>query len=472
MQHSVVATLAVLAVIILFSVLRVQVVSAVATLTKATTKVSKDSKQKMRNVASSGTAAVKLSKKPLSPTESSRLFSLVAAGNSMKDVCKVPVVCDAKPAPARHLLEMADWYGRSLLEAATPMTPAFRPIQEEQTVRYSRHLLVDNSTVSNTTNGTVTSTASSNTTASPSPTPSAPTEPAPAEPAAPAAGPAFVPDYIEQAYTVAGLLSKSASPASRYVSGGDNGLFVSVSNMLGRSYGSSSGSLVVGPALETTGDASTDSAAENPQVLFSAALKGPCVDEDGSKLGDAPCSDVTVPVRITYLPDASLLVQPTATATRKLAAAATLPADFAFVSGAVTVEPAGSDASGALPCDGCTATITIPIWEEQQKDTLYYCTQVVDGALVLDPVVASSGSVTASQTTPSAPTVACTVNKAGAYLVGKALDPNRNLGTNTTDTPSAAYAGLLVSLAQLGAPHITASTVCCMPTWSVVLIWV
>jgi hypothetical protein len=385
----------------------------VATLTKATTQISKDSKQKMLNVAGSGIAAAKLSKKPLAAPESARLWSVVAAGNSMHDVCKIAAVCNAKTASRRHLL------GLSMPELDMPVA--------EPTV-VSRRLLQDNSTAIATvaTNDTATNNTAVDTPAAPTP---APVE----EPvAAPAAPPAFAPAFTEQAYTVADLLAPSATPAISYLSGGDNGLFISVANRLGRTYAAASTAVVVGPALEASGSSASASAADNVQVQFSKALTAACVDEEGTVLSDAPCSDVVVPVRVTYTPDATALLKPAATG-RKLAAAEAVPADFSIVSGAVNVEAPGA-AAGALPCDGCTATVTIPIWEEKQAHMLYHCAQIVDGATVIDTAMATASDVEMSSTSPAVPTVSCAVNQAGSYLVGKSVDPNRNLGPGTTET--------------------------------------
>jgi hypothetical protein len=394
-----------------------QVVSAVATLSKATTKISKDSKQKMLNVATSGIAAAKLSKKPLAAPEAARMWSIVAAGNSMRDVCKIPAVCNAQKAARRHLL------GLSLPELDMPVSEA---------TDFSRRMLQDNSTAN--------ATASANETATNSTETAAPVEePAAAvdEPAAAPAAPVFVPDFAVQGYTVADLLAPSATPATSYLSGGDNGLFISVANRLGRAYATASTVVVAGPALDVSGSSASASAADNVQIKFSKALTAACVDEEGTVLSEAPCSDVVVPVRVTYTPDAAPLLKPAATG-RKLAAAEAVPEDFAIVSGAVTVEALGA-AAGALPCDGCTATVTIPIWEEKQADMLYHCAQIVDGATVINAAVVTASDVTMSETSPAVPTVSCAVKAAGSFLVGKALDPNRDLGNSGAEvyTPQA-----------------------------------
>jgi hypothetical protein len=382
----------------------------VASLTKATTQISKDSKQKMLNVATSGIAAAKLSKKPLAAPEAARMWSIVATGNSMRDVCKIPAVCNAPKAARRHLL------GLSMPELDVPVSEA---------TDFSRRMLQDNNS---TTNGTA---ANNTETAPPA------EEPLVEEPAAAPAAPAFAPDFAEQGYTVADLLAPSATPATSYLSGGDNGLFISVANRLGRTYGAASTVVVVGPALDASGSSASASAADNVQIKFNKALTAACVDEEGTVLSAAPCSDVIVPVRMTYTPDASALLKPAASG-RKLAAAEAVPADFAIVSGAVTVEAPGA-AAGALPCDGCTATVTIPIWEEKQTDMLYHCAQIVDGATVIDAAVVTASDVTMSETSPAVPTVSCAVKAAGSFLVGKALDPNRDLGNNGAEvyTPQA-----------------------------------
>ncbi|KAF6251912.1 hypothetical protein COO60DRAFT_1674268 [Scenedesmus sp. NREL 46B-D3] len=379
------------------------VVSAVATLTKATTQLSQDSKQKMLNVASSGTAAAQLSKKPLAAPDAARILSVLAAGNSMRDVCKIAAVCNAQKAATRHLL------GLSMPELDLPVSG--------EATDFSRRMLQD---------GDALNAAGTNETATNTTDPAAPAEAAPVpveEPvAAPAAAPAFVPAFAEQATTVADLLAPSATPATSYLSGGDNGL----------TYAAPSTVVVAGPALDASGSSASASAADNVQVQFSKTLTAACVDEEGTVLSDAPCSDVVVPVRVSYTPDATALLKPAATG-RKLAAATAVPGDFSVVSGAVTVEAPGA-AAGALPCDGCTATVTIPIWEEKQADTLYHCAQIVDGVAVIDAAVVTAMDVTMSETSPAVPIVSCVVKAAGSYLVGKALDPNRDLGNSGTDT--------------------------------------
>jgi hypothetical protein len=379
----------------------------------------------MLNVATSGIAAAKLSKKPLAAPEAGRMWSIVAAGNSMRDVCKIPAVCNAQKAARRHLLGLSmpelDVLGLSMPELDVPVSEA---------TDFSRRMLQDNST-----NNATTATNETNTNG---------TETAPPaeeilveEPAAAPAAPAFAPNFAEQGYIVADLLAPSAMPATSYLSGGDNGLFISVANHLGRTYAAASTVVVVGPALDASGNSASASAADNVQIKFSKALTAPCVDEEGTVLSEAPCSDVVVPVRMTYTPDASALIKPAATG-RKLAAADAVPEGFEIVSGAVTVEAPGA-AAGALPCDDCTATVTIPIWEEKQVDMLYHCAQIVDGATVIDAAVVTASDVTMSETSPAVPTVSCAVKAAGSFLVGKALDPDRDLGNTGAEvyTPQA-----------------------------------
>ncbi|KAF8061401.1 hypothetical protein HT031_004492 [Scenedesmus sp. PABB004] len=417
-----------------------QIVSAVATLSKATPSLTRDSKQKMLDVASHGIASATLRSAPLSPSEASRLWSVVAAGNGMRDSCKTPNAACAAPADAastaaRRLLELApafaqelpDWLdpvadasARALLEAqasagaaavAAPRAPA-------AATSASRRLLQDNAT-----------SPSPSPDASPSPAPEASPSPAPDAAADGAAAPPREPAFAGDARAVAGLLSAAATPAVPYLSGGDNGLFVSVAAQLGRSYDAAP--LVVGPALDGTGGTADAASGENPTVRFSADLVGPCVDEDGTALADGDCAAVVVPAAAGAA---------AAGARRRLAMAGAPPADFTVVSGALTIDAGGAAPGAPLPCGaGCTATVAIPIWEDADPAMWYNCSRVVDGALTLDPADATSRGAAASGTAPAVPTVTCVVSRAGTYLVGKTLNPNRELGTPTD--PYEAYAG-------------------------------
>lgn len=391
-----------------------QVVSAVATLTKATTQLSQDTKDKMLDVANSGITAAKLSTKPLSPAEASRLWAVVAAGNDLKASCKVPGSCTQAANVGRRLLqELPEWlnvntiYSRSLLESAAVTGPVIP----------SRHLLAN--------------------VTSPSPAPAT----APSTTTTPATAtttPAFVPSFAAQAGQVGDLLSQGAGPAA-YLSGGDNGLYLSTANFLGRNY--DIWSVVAGPALDDTGSQADSASGENAQLKFSKDLVALCVDVDGAVLSSGTCGDVVVPVRLTYLPDAGSLFAPAAASTRKLQQVD----GHTIVSGAAVVDVAG-DTNSAFPCDSCTATVSIPIWEQKQDWMLYDCGRIVDGVVTYSAANATSSGVQ-SVGTPAVPTVTCTVNKAGSYIIGKRADPSRPAGTPETDPAVEALVSYLAGIA-------------------------
>lgn len=395
-----------------------------ATLTKASTQLSKDTKDKMLGVADSGIAAAKLKKKALSPAEASRLWAVVAAGNDLQASCKVPGSCAKAAKVARRLLEeLPDWldvntiYSRSLLESAAAVSPVYAHRNLQQA------------------NQTASPSPSTNST-SPAPSPS----PAPVvvatTPAPVVAADAFTPPHAAQAKNIGDLLAQGAGPAS-YLSGGDNGLYLSVANFIGRNY--EQWNVVSGPVLDATGNQATAANGENAQLKFSKPLVGSCVDEDGNAIGKAAtCADVVVPVRFTYLPDAAPLISTAAAsavpASRKLQAVG----ERTIVSGAATVEVAG-DSKSALPCDSCTATVSIPTWEQKEEWMLYDCGKIVNGVVTWDVGATSSGVQQVG--TPAVPTVTCTVSSAGSYIIGKRVDPNRPAGTPEVVKPPAAVTG-------------------------------
>lgn len=378
----------------------------------------------MLDVANSGITSAKLSQKPVSPAEASRLWAVVAAGNDLKATCKVPGSCAQAANVARRLLqELPEWlnvdtvFSRSLLESAAVTAP----------ITSGRHLLA-NETTTSTANDTVVAVADGNATTTTTTPATTTTE-------------SFVPSFAAQANQVADLLAQGAGPAA-YKSGGDNGLHISTANFLGRNY--KSWSVAAGPALDASGNQADSTSGENAQLKFSKQLVATCVDEEGTVLGSGTCGDVVVPVRFTYLPDAASLLAATTTSARKLQAVD----GHTIVSGAAVVDVAG-DSKSAFPCDGCTATVTIPIYEQKQDWMLYDCGRIVDGVVTYDATDATSAGVQ-SVNTPAVPTVTCTVNKGGSYIIGKRADPNRPAGTPETDPSVEA----LVSLIILHAYHI------------------
>jgi hypothetical protein len=357
-----------------------QVVSAVAVLTKTTSQLSAETKSKMLDVAKSGIISAHLSKQPLTSNQGSRLLAVVAAGNDVSSACKLPSGCGksaaAKAKASRHLL--ASWANALGLEAGS--SPAARQAQ--------RSLLADAGD------------SAANVTAAPE-LPSASRSAAVNPPTA---------GFIAPLEDIAGLLATSATPATGYLSGGDNGLYVSVANLLGRTYPNSP--VYVGPDITGVGAASVNSS-DNVHVAFSKPLTSLCTDEAGESIANSSCSDSVVPVQVMYLSESSPLLA--AGASRS----AGLPSDYVTMSGVVTLT-AGSASS--LPCDDCTAAITIPIWEYADPTQDYICTQLSSsGQLSMTAAIVSSGSVTNTASDPAVPTVTCTVSKPGSYLVGRTV---------------------------------------------------
>jgi hypothetical protein len=357
------------------------VVSAVAVLTKTTSQLSSETKSKMLDVAKSGIISAHLSKQPLTSNQGSRLLAVVAAGNDVSSACKLPTGCvknaAAKATGSRHLLLSLAWLDAIKLDSGS--LPA--------ALQQKRNLLADESTANATTAATT-----------------VPALPSASRSAIPTAG------FMAPLVNIAGLLATSATPATGYLSGGDNGLYVSVANLLGRTYSNSP--VYVGPDITGAGAASVNSS-DNVNVAFSKALTRLCIDEAGETIANSSCSDSVVPVQVMYLSESSPLLA--AGATRS----AGLPSDYVTMSGVVTLT-AGSASS--FPCDSCTAAITIPIWEYADPTQDYVCTQLSSsGQLSLTNAIVSSGYVTNTPSDPAVPTVQCTVSKPGSYLVGRTI---------------------------------------------------
>jgi hypothetical protein len=243
------------------------------------------------------------------------------------------------------------------------------------------------------------------------------TSPSPAPAAAAAPPPPFSPAYTTEAADVSALLLQSASPASGYKSSGDNGLFVAVSNLLGRSYQAAAPALAVGPdLLESDSSKADPSDKDNVPVSFSGNLVGACTDDNGASLtADGGCQ---VPVVAVYTLDASPALDGTGLT-------ADLPDGFTPVSGAVMLIVGGA-ASGVLPCAtaGCTAALTFPVSEAADVTSLYKCVRIAAGKMVMDDVVVGVASRPVSASAAATPTFACHVKQAGAYVVGRYPDPS------------------------------------------------
>lgn len=87
------------------------------------------------------------------------------------------------------------------------------------------------------------------------------------------------PAFLATASHIAQLLSASA-PSSGFLSSGQNGLYVSVANQLGRSYASSQ--VAAGPALTSAGGAADVHSPDNVVVAFNMPLTGVCAVGGGT----------------------------------------------------------------------------------------------------------------------------------------------------------------------------------------------
>lgn len=238
-----------------------------ATLSKATQQLSSDAKGKMLAVVESSITCAKVNKQQVTADEATRMWAVVAAGNGVKSSGAATAV-SSSAGSSRHLLSQqqlqpevkgAETCGTGAATAAgssagcqDQAAAASESYWEgSNDSRYqlfgptTRHLLADSTDY-------------------------------------------VAPTFLTTAAAVAQLLAGAASPGSGFLSGGDNGLYVSVANQLGRSYAAGS-SVAVGPVLTGTGGAADATSASNAVVGFSKALTSSCRAEDGSVQAGTTC---------------------------------------------------------------------------------------------------------------------------------------------------------------------------------------
>lgn len=226
---------------------------------------------------------------------------------------------------------------------------------------------------------------------------------------------------MADATTVANLLLQSTTPATQWASSGDNGVYVGVSNQLGRSYKGLASAVAVGPVAVAGGGQADATVKDNAVISFSDNLAGTCVDDAGAAVPGGAC---LVPVVAVYVTD------PAGALDSKSSLTDSVPDGFAPVSGVVTLK-AGSTSTGAFPCAtaGCTATVRFPVMETADVSKLYQCFQVADGKVSLSAdAVAGAASRAVTATAGDVPTFSCNVKQAGSYLVGKYPDPKYSQG--------------------------------------------
>jgi hypothetical protein len=245
--------------LLLLLLLLLQVVAAVATLTKATQQLSSDVKSKMLSVVATSITCAKVNKQQMTSDEATRMMAVVAAGHGVKSSVMSAAANSAAGGGSRHLLSLYDQLqaqsdahqpkcqkdcGEHANSGAAAATSSSSYWDGSNGSRYQLFGGPPRSLLEGTT--------------------------------------AFAaPAFLATAQTIAALLTGAASPGSGYLSGGDNGLYVSVANQLGRSYSSGSG-VAVGPVLTGTGGVAAATSGSNAVVSFSQPLTSSCVDENGA----------------------------------------------------------------------------------------------------------------------------------------------------------------------------------------------
>jgi hypothetical protein len=246
--------------------LLLQVVAAVATLSKATQQLSSDAKSKMLLVVDTSITCAKVNKQLMTSDEATHMMAVVAAGHGVKSSGTSAAANSAAGGGSRHLLSLSN-QSQAQSDAQQPKCQkecgdhanggaAAATSSSEDSTSSSSYWDGSNGSRYQLFGGTPRSLLEGTT--------------------------AFAaPAFLATAQTIAALLTGAASPGSGYLSGGDNGLYVSVANQLGRSYSSGSG-VAVGPVLTGTGGVAAATSGSNAVVSFSQPLTSSCVDEDGA----------------------------------------------------------------------------------------------------------------------------------------------------------------------------------------------
>jgi hypothetical protein len=242
-------------------------------LSKATSTLSSDARSKMLLVVDTSITCAKVNKQQLTSDEATRMWALVAAGNGLAARSAA-----SSSSSRRHLLSQQDGQ-RSQEPAAATATHCDTksgPCADAKPANSSTSTTAgDSSTSSSYWFG---SAGSRYELFGP-----------PASRHLLQSTPAYeAPAFLASAQAIADLLSSAASPGAGFLSGGDNGLFVSVANQLGRSYTNPT-AVAVGPVLASTGGAAAATSGSNAVVSFSQPLTGSCVAEDGSLVANSSC---------------------------------------------------------------------------------------------------------------------------------------------------------------------------------------
>lgn len=234
-----------------------QVVAAVATLSKATQQLSSDTKSKMLSVVDTSIACAKVNKQKVTPDEATRMWAVVGAGHSI--------------AAAGSNTAAATGAGRHLLARQEEQQLAHLGRSQEAGLRANSTDAVTHSTSTSSSSYFDGSSGSRYQLFGPPPRSLLEGTTVFPEPA-----------FLATAQAVAALLAVSATPGSGYLSGGDNGLYVSVANQLGRSYSAAGAGVAAGPVLTGTGGVAAATSGSNAVVSFSKPLTSNCLNEDGS----------------------------------------------------------------------------------------------------------------------------------------------------------------------------------------------
>lgn len=263
------------------TVLLLQVVAAVATLSKATQQLSSDAKSKMLSVVGTSITCAKVNKQQVTADEATRMMAVLAAGHGVTSSGRPVAANRAAGGSSRHLLSLHE---QSQLQA---QSHAQQPNCQKLSGQHASSTAAPASSSSRSGDSTSTSFYWDGSNGSRY-------QLFGGRPRSLLEGTtAFVaPAFLTTVQVIADLLTGAASPGSGYLSGGDNGLYVSVANQLGRSYSSGSG-VAVGPVLTGIGGVAAATSGSNAVVSFSQPLKSSCLLEDGSLHPNDTCRCVS-----------------------------------------------------------------------------------------------------------------------------------------------------------------------------------
>lgn len=369
-----------------------QVLTAASSLCETSSTDSVETKQNLQNIVNSFIQSAQMSSTHLLSDQVSQVLKVLAASTGLNQLSISSVTAN----PLRRLLTVTESSSQQMQQPGWFASMRHALSNGLMSNRRGRQLAQTTSTTSSTTNAEVQSTMKA----------------------------------------LASLLAASATPATGYLSSGSSGLYLSVANLLGSTYGAEP--VAVGEVVTSSGSnkVALPSAVQNVVVQMLSSLTGNCSDESGSVTA---CADSIVSVVLQYYADPTVvidvsLVDSSSTASRRLLDAAVLNnstdtatqlQDLELISGAVVVSVDGAPTEGGLlPCDNSTVV-------DSSNSSTNSSLPGPCGALVTIPV---TGTVS---TNDSKALVGLRVDETGIPLAPNTTNPDVVLSSMTNSNTTA-----------------------------------